>query len=477
MANEIIARSAFLPTRAPSEFTSHDTVEQLLYVLFKRWRLIVGCVVTFAGAATIATVSRPTLYTAEAKILLKPDRVSIQISDLSPESAKTPYSAQALQSEIELIESRDVLRPVALRLLSGASAAPPQAPAASSDGAPAVAPVVVPDDDVIEAKERDLEGALMPSAVKDTSVIDLKYVSASASEAEHVLGMIVSQYLEHHALAYSGSAALLSFYEREKAAAAAKLAETENAYAAWQQANNVVAIDPRIDGLLKQQSDLEALLKQNRAATTMKLQSDPLLAKLKSDLMSAEVELGDLEQRYTDSDRRVREKAMHVTMVHGQKDAVEKAILGSVGAEQTALDRQIRDTAAALVDLRTKKLDGDRLSRDVAVARDAFFLYGKKLEEARISSNLDRAQLSNVAIIEQPHATDQTNADERTGLVILAAIVGVTLALVSALFLEFFNKALRTRRDVETYLGVPVLAAIPDLRTRALPSVPRPAIA
>jgi capsular polysaccharide biosynthesis protein len=113
----------------------------------------------------------------------------------------------------------------------------------------------------------------------------------------------------------------------------------------------------------------------------------------------------------------------------------------------------------------------------VDVARDKFFLYGKKLEEARIASNLDRAQLSNVAIIEQAHLTDTTDLEERMGFVILAAIVGLLLGLVSSFALEFFNKALRTRRDVEVYLGAPVLAMIPDLRVRALPHLGHEAVA
>jgi capsular polysaccharide biosynthesis protein len=32
--------------------------------------------------------------------------------------------------------------------------------------------------------------------------------------------------------------------------------------------------------------------------------------------------------------------------------------------------------------------------------------------------------------------------------------------------LEFFNNTLRTQEDAEHYLGLPVLAAIPDLRDR-----------
>ena len=453
MSREIVPAGTFLPLRPVSETPSHDTVEQLTYVLFKRWRLILGCLVTFLVAATVVTLSRPTIYRAEAKILLKPDRVSLQISELSPQSARTPYSAQALQSEIEMIRSRDVLQPVATALLS--------------EGAPG-RPVA---EEEIEAQVRSLSSKLRATALKDASVIEVTYSSPNADEVTPVLDRIVNQYREHHALAYGGSGQLIEFYERERQEAAERLKAAEEELQGWQQASNVVAVDPRIAGLLQQQSQLEQRLKETTAASEMTLQSNPLLARLKGDQMAAEMELNDLRQRYTDNDRRVREKREHVSMIRNQKSAVERALLASLGAEQASLERQIQGTAEELAALREKKLAGDRLARAVNVAQDAFLLYGKKLEDARISSNLDRAHLSSLAIIEQAHRANTTDLAERVGFVVLAAIVGLTLGLTLAFGFEFFNKALRTRRDVEVYLGVPVLAAIPNLRERALPDL------
>jgi capsular polysaccharide biosynthesis protein len=53
-------------------------------------------------------------------------------------------------------------------------------------------------------------------------------------------------------------------------------------------------------------------------------------------------------------------------------------------------------------------------------------------------------------------------------MVLLAAFVGLTLGLAIAFGFEFFNNSLRTQDDAEHYLGLPVLAAIPDLRERPI---------
>jgi capsular polysaccharide biosynthesis protein len=42
------------------------------------------------------------------------------------------------------------------------------------------------------------------------------------------------------------------------------------------------------------------------------------------------------------------------------------------------------------------------------------------------------------------------------------------LGLAIAFGLEFFNSALRTRQDVEYYLALPVLAAVPELPPKPL---------
>lgn len=454
MSHEIVPAGTFLPVRSPSETTSHESVEQLVYVLFKRWRLIGGCLLAFFGAAAIAATSRPLMYSASTKILLKPDRVSLQISNLSPQSAKTPYSTHALQSEIELIRSRDVLRPVAVQLLS--ENAPPGSEISEA---------------AIDSKVGSLGKSLSLWPVKDTSLIEAELLSESEADAERTLDLIVERYLEHHTLAYSGSGQLLEFYERERAQATAELKAAEDALDRWQAENDVVAVDARIDALLKQQSDLEQRLKETGAAAEMTVQSDPLLARLRGDLLQAEVALADLLQRYTENDRRVREKREQVAMIRSQVAGVEKALAGSVRAQQSSLEEQLRQTGGMLSTLREKKLGADRLTRTVDVARDSFLLYNKQLDEARISANLDRAQLSNIAIVEQPHGSAVNDFDERAGFVILAAIVGLTLGLVSAFVREFFNKTVRTRRDVEVHLGLPVLAAIPDLRARALPDL------
>jgi uncharacterized protein involved in exopolysaccharide biosynthesis len=201
------------------------------------------------------------------------------------------------------------------------------------------------------------------------------------------------------------------------------------------------------------------------------LEENPLLNRIEADLVSANVGLQDLLARYTEQDRRVREKREQIALIKRQLATAKSSLMQSRSKQSGLIGKQIGDTRAQLVYLRERKVDGERLARVVALARDAFLLYGKKLEEARIAAQLSRDQLSNLAVVERPHATSWTDFDERIGTVLLAAIVGLTIGIAVAFAGALFNKSLRTRRDVEIHVGLPVLATIPDLRFAAIPDL------
>ena len=86
------------------------------------------------------------------------------------------------------------------------------------------------------------------------------------------------------------------------------------------------------------------------------------------------------------------------------------------------------------------------------------------MEEARIAAGLGKEQLANVAVIEKPHALLGTDLLKRILMVVAAGLLGTVLGIAIAFGLEFLNNSFRTQDDVEHYLGLPVLAAIPDLR-------------
>ena len=445
---------AYFPAQLQGETRGGGTVKQLFIVTFKWKWLIFMLFLAFTVAAGVAMYIKPPVRTATAKILLKPDRVSLQISGFgSSVGGKLPYPPQVMQSEVELIKSREVLIPVAKRLLV-------------DEGRPAQAL----NNGEIEAKIALLRNNIIPMAFPDSSVIQVTYFAETSGEAVQVLKLILEQYMVQHEVVYTGSTKLLAFYEYEQDRVGAQLRAAEEQLRKWQEANNVTSIDEQISRYIATLAERERALQEADTELAMGRERvrEPLVDKLKGDLVAAEVALQDVLQRYTENDRRVQERREQVALIKKELQAAEKRFLTSLTSQRDTLRGQVREASAAVAAMREKRVEFNRLSRTVELSREAFMLYGKKVEEARIAARLDKEQLSNVAVIEEPYAPYVTDLNKRIGVVLLAAIVGLSLGVAIAFGFDFFNNSLRTEEDVEQYLGAPVLASIPDFKERFL---------
>jgi uncharacterized protein involved in exopolysaccharide biosynthesis len=495
MAQELTPAGSFYPASSPRPDNRESweaTKEFLLLVVFKWKRLILALLLVFTVAASIAMYLKPPVRSATAEILIKVDRLPLQISGLAARPDKTQLS-QIMNSEVQLIESRHVLQAVAMKLLAGREDV---------------------GKDEIEAKTRSLASNTFPVPLPDSTVLQVTHFAETGEEAERNLGFIIDEYIEKQAAIQSGSNKLLKFYEHEKQRVEAELRAAEDQLNEWQGKNETVSITQQITSHLNLLEDRRKSLQQTAAqleATKAKVAmlrsqlngqpdrlvteqdqvKNPLVARLKEQLITAEVALQDLLHRFTEKHRSVIEKKEQIAFLKKELAAAEENIIGrettslnplsanlkqqlsdaqallsSLTSQKDILGKQVDEASATLSVLREKKVRIDELSRLVELHKDAFMLYGKKLEEGRIATGLGKEQLANVALIGPSRATSSTDVDKRIMMVILAAFVGVALGAGIAFGVELINNVLRTRQDVEYYLGLPVLATIPDLRGR-----------
>jgi uncharacterized protein involved in exopolysaccharide biosynthesis len=330
------------------------------------------------------------------------------------------------------------------------------------------------------------------------------------------LGLIVDEYIDQQAAIQSGSNKLLKFYEQEKQRVEADLRSAENHLNEWQGKNETVSIAQQITSQLSLLEDRRKSLQQTegqleaikakiailqsqlsdqpeRVVTEQDQVSNPLVAKLKEQRIAAEVALQDLLQKFTEKHRAVIDKKEQIALIDKEMAAAEGNIIGrettsmnplkanirqqladaqaglsSFVAQRQILTKQVDAAAAGLAAMREKKVKIDELSRTVDLNKDAFMLYGKKLEEGRIATGLGKEMLANVALIGPPHASTGTDSNKRIMMVIASAIVGLGLGAALAFGIEFISNVVRTRHDVEYYLGLPVLASVPELPPRPL---------
>ncbi len=428
-----------------------EATKYVFYVLFKWKRLVLGLFLAFTVAASASMYLKPPVRLALAKLLMQPDRTAMQISGLSSMSAnrRGELSTQVLQSEIEAIESRDVIHPVAMTLLQQTGEQTPPTP------------------DRVDGKIAQLRANLDPLLIPETNVLQVIYTARTSEEALKNLTLIIEQYLRHRSETHSGSTKLLDFYQQEKDRARSEQAANEEVMRKWQATNNIVTMEGQIDSQLRLLTQLQADLNDSvSGASMLAMNRDraPLLAKVQEGVQDAEYKLSELKLRYTDEDRRVQEQVQKLVILKRQLSENQRFVSGAIATRDTVLGQRIRDTQGALNTLREKRVQYDELARTLQQSKDQYALYTKSLEEARIAARLDQEQLSNVTVLEKAHESNNTDFDRKIALIVLASIIGLVVGISAAFLLEMLNHSIRTHEDVEEYLRLPVLAVIPDLR-------------
>ena len=514
-----------------------DAHRALLLTLFKWKRLILGLGVLLTASAALAVFLQPPVWTASAKILLKPDRVPLEVPGVGAASSANRTDLRA--TETELLESTSVLLPVA-RELRKATGKPD-----------------VPDSQLMGSVD-SLRARLDVIPIPNTNVLQTVFTAEKEPEAEKTLRLIVQSYVEQNAAAYTGGKRLTSFYDDELKQIAGQLQQAEEQLRRWQDANNVVTLDGQLNNQLTAHSLLEGNLKRTdvelggtralmasltaqmagqperllsgrqhgASPVVTRLRNDlvsaeaalrerpetPLLSRLRGDLVTAQLALADVQQRYTDEDRRVVEKRDHIARVEQEIATAERAAsaiavekvenlrtqlataeragdvvlnettgpnplreglarqvadaqarINSLSSQADGQRAQLKESETVLASLRGKRGEYDRLSRQVEIAKTLYLANAKRLDDARIVAGLETKHLGNVAVIEAPRLTGGRSVKRQMTIVGLAGVVGLGLGVAIALGAELLTGTLRTPDEAEYYLGLPVVAAVPAI--------------
>ena len=100
----------------------------------------------------------------------------------------------------------------------------------------------------------------------------------------------------------------------------------------------------------------------------------------------------------------------------------------------------------------------EALKRDVATNRQMHALLDQRLKEVSVSSAL---KASNVGIVDRPATPTEPISSSPVLAIGLASLVGLLVAIGGIFVREHLDTSVRSVEDVDSYLGVPTLAAIP----------------
>jgi uncharacterized protein involved in exopolysaccharide biosynthesis len=132
-------------------------------------------------------------------------------------------------------------------------------------------------------------------------------------------------------------------------------------------------------------------------------------------------------------------------------------------ANKIALEEDVSRQRRQLVDLKQRGMEYDHLDAELQRQRTSVDLYTRRQEEAVIEDAMDQRKLVNVAVVQRPGLPLARTDNVKLALA-LAVASGLAVAFGGAFGLEYLNRTVRFERDVERYLGLPMLGTVAEVK-------------
>lgn len=367
--------------------------------------------------------------------------------------------------------------------------------------------------DEVERAVEALDAKLQVSAVMNSNLIRVSYVANDPRLAGACLELLVKNYLDEYTK-IRATPGVVDFFERQVKTLAGELKTAEESLRDFDLKQGITSVSRQRELYLSTGTEREVALRLARSAVeelqeksralraqlqqlpetiplTEETRRSPLRDTLAQKLLEFQIERTKLLQKYMESDRRVQDIEREITALrdrflsagewevarktYGINPARNPLLMEVVQTEAQLLREQIRvahleqDTrefVARLRHLDAMAMERARQERDVKMLEEAYLLYSRKYEEARISTALDQSRIVNIALAEPVQVTRRGSSRGPLQLSLLGAIVGLVSGVALAFCREAFSHSFTTDDSVRRHLGLPVLGSIPDERER-----------
>lgn len=463
-----------LATFAPQFAPFRPSRTQRAMLLLWKHRRMIGSTVGAAAALTLVAVMlmRPA-YTAKASLLIDSRRQRLEI----PTASIFTVAGDRLATEYQLLRSRSIASSVIADLGLGRDLRAHGAPRVGAGAA---------DSATLEAYLADLGVESRPGS----RLVTVSFTGGDPALAARIANAHARAYIRlgmrHRGVADDQTQQFLA----EKLVSLRKRIEkSEAALNAYRRRTGIVSEDDTEGGALKRLDQInqnlarteadeisleaqEQLIRSRSYDSLPAVINNELIQKLKEQLVASAARRASLAAKYRPGFPALDEAIAQETNlrmqlreeIHRVADGIESAYLTAAAKEKHLRDAIRHEKAVALSD-NDEEVKYGILTRDVRASRQ---LYDNVLERMKEASLAADANASNAVLVDEAMAPRWPSSPNRMRDVGAAILLSFCASMLAAFVLEAFDGTLKNPEDVERYLGVPTLAAVPNFRQPAL---------
>ncbi len=194
--------------------------------------------------------------------------------------------------------------------------------------------------------------------------------------------------------------------------------------------------------------------------------NNSLIQRIKTDEVDLSKRFSELSKKYGPKHPQiVALKAEMNTLDRRRKAEIRKVVNSLKNEYEVSLARE-KSVKAALATIKKEALGLNKkaieygvLSREAESSRQMYDLLIKRFKETALTEDI---KTGNVRIVDRAEVPQDSVKPRKKLNLLLALIVGLTLGVGLAFFLEFMDNTLKTPDDIKRFLKIPYLAPIPS---------------
>ncbi len=430
-----------------------------------RW-LITGIFLLTVLTVAIWTFIQIPIYQAAATILIEPEPPKVlNIQDVTPLGAMSPYDPAFYPTQYEIIRSRAVVE--------RAVAALNQKQGGNPSGG--------------------LSGSLAVDPMRNTRLVLIRVAGPDPARAAAEANAIANAYAKYNVeLKLKGARDALVWLTEEAGRLRTKVEESSQALQNYRVKSGILGMQEQRQisaqkiieankGYLEAQAQrmsLEAKLgeltqaaKDPAAPGTILSEADnPRVGKIKGEIGTLETEKSKLLKVY-------KEKHPEIVKVDAQiqhlRDSLDAEFRGTVQSVQTqvkvarareaSLFSEVNNLRREGQELNDKESQYQNLQHEVESNQQLYDSVVKRLKETGVAGGLEN---SNVRIVEEATPPGAPIRPRKAWNLGLSVVAGLILAFGVAFGLEYLDNTVKTPDDVERYLGLSVIGVVPAFHAR-----------
>ncbi|MBK6006685.1 chain length determinant protein EpsF [Ramlibacter ginsenosidimutans] len=437
-------------------------LHQFFSIVRARSRLGIAIFLGVLALAAVWLVVRTPSYVARAPVL-----VDVRTDPVGSTPVQGMVTPGYVATQIDVVKSRAVAERAAKLLPAD------QEPMLRLKGDPGKGPV--PEEAIISA----LQQGLQVTPARESNIIQIGWTGRSPQEAARVANAFAEAYMATNVdLKTKPAKQYTAWFDQQMQQARERLQAAQAKLAQFQQKSGLISTSGQADYEQQRLTELttQLLAAQGHRTSPVASGGDSAevsnlrgeVSRLQAKVDEASQNLGPNHPKMIQMNAELRSMQSRLAEASARAGQVVAGAGQASAARVRELQSQLDAQKARVLSLARDRGEFNVLEQEVTAAQKAFDTVAADAAQSRLQS---LSTQGNVVFLGAASAPLQPVGLSSTVALALAAVCGLILALLGSLLAEIANRRVRSKEDLESITGLPILGMVPapSARVRLLP--------